>query len=48
MRRAAAWAETVNDGHVLERVREAKGLSDDVARVEARYRVRWATGLWVG
>ena len=48
MRRAAAWTETVNDGHALERVRETTGLSDGGAEVEARDRVRWATGSWVG
>ena len=48
MRRAAAWAETESDGNVLERVREATGLSDGGAGVEARDRMRWATGSWVG
>ena len=48
MRRAAAWAETENDGHALEQVREATGLSEGGAEVEVRDRVRWATGSWVG
>ena len=33
MRRAAAWAETENNGHALERVREETGLSDGGAEV---------------
>ena len=44
MRRAAAWAETVNDEHALHRVREVTGLYDGGARLEARDRVRWVTG----
>ena len=40
MQRATAWAETENDGHALERVREATGLSEGVAEVEARDRVQ--------
>ena len=48
MRRAAAWAETVNDIHALERVSEATGLSDGGAGVEAWDRVRLAIGSWVG
>ena len=43
-----AWAEIVNNEHALERVREATGLSDGGARVEARDRVRWAIGSWAG
>ena len=48
MRRAAAWAETANDGHAMERVREVTGWSDGGAGVEARDRVRWAAGSWGG
>ena len=48
MQRATAWADTENVGHALERVREATGLSDGGAEVEAQERVRWATGLLVG
>ena len=48
MRRAAAWAETENDEQALEGVREATGLSDGGVEVEARERVWWATGSWVG
>ena len=48
MRRAAAWAETENVGHTLERVCEATGLSEGGAEVEARERVQWATGSLVG
>ena len=48
MRQAAAWDETKNVGHALERVREATGLSEGGTEVEARDRVRWATGLLVG
>ena len=48
MRRAAAWAETENDGHAMDWVREATGLSEGGAEVEARDRVRWATGSWAG
>ena len=44
MRRAAACSESVVDYFVMERVREATGLSD----VEARDRVRVATGSWGG
>ena len=44
MRRAAAWAETLNDEHALHRVREATGLYDGGARLEARDQVQWATG----
>ena len=44
MRRAAAWADSVGDGRALERVREAKGLSD----MEAWDRLRVAIGSWVG
>ena len=46
MQQAAAWAKTENDGHMLERVHEATGLSERVADVEARERVRWATRSW--
>ena len=48
VRWAAAWSGTANDGHALERVCEATGLSDGGAGVEARDQVRWATGSWVG
>ena len=48
MCRAAAWAETANNGHALERVCEATGLSYRSVEVEARDRVRWATWSWVG
>ena len=48
MRWAAAWAETANDEHALERVREATGLLDGGAGVAARDRVQWVTGSWVG
>ena len=48
MRRAAAWAETENDGHALEQVHEAMGLSEGGAELEARDRLRWETGSWVG
>ena len=44
MRRLAAWAESVVDYRVLERVQEATGLSD----VEAQDRVRVAMGYWGG
>ena len=40
MRRAAAWPESVVDCRMLERVREATGLSD----VEAWDQVRVAIG----
>ena len=46
MRQAAVWADTENDGHALERVREATVLSEGNAEVEARDRVQWATGSW--
>ena len=36
MRRVSAWAETVNDGHTLERVHEATEFSDGGAEVETR------------
>ena len=45
MRRAAAWAKTENDGHALERVREATGLPEGGAEVEARDRVRGFTEI---
>ena len=48
MRRTGAWAETEDDKHALERVREATGLSDGGVEVEARDCLRWATGSWVG
>ena len=48
MRRAAAWAETENDGHALKRVREATVLLEGGAEVEAWDCVWWATGSWVG
>ena len=35
-------------GHTLKRVREATGLSEGGAEVEAQDRVRWAMGLSVG
>ena len=44
VRQAAAWAESAVDCGVLERVREATGLSD----VEARDRVQVAMGSWGG
>ena len=44
---AAARSETENAGHALERVREETGLPEGGAEVEARDRVRWATGLLV-
>ena len=48
MRRAAARAETENAGHALERLRAAMGFLEGGEEVEARDRVRWATGLSVG
>ena len=48
VRRAAEQAETENAGHALERVREATGLLEGGAEVEARNHVRWETGSWVG
>ena len=48
VQRAVAWAESDNDVHTLERVREATGLSEGGAEVEARDRLRWATGSWAG
>ena len=48
MRRAVEWSETENEGHTLERVREATWLLEGGAEVEARDCVRWATGLLVG
>ena len=48
MFREAARVETENAGHTLERVREATGLPEGGAEVEARDRVRWATGSSVG
>ena len=47
-RQAAAQAETENAGYVLEQVREATGLPEGGADVEARDSVRWATGSSVG
>ena len=48
MLRSAAQAETENAGHALDRVREATGLPEGGAEVEARDCVRWATGSLVG
>ena len=48
MKRAAAWAETENVGHALERVREATVFWEGGVEVEAQYRVQLATGLSAG
>ena len=46
--RAVARAETDIAGHALERVREATGVLEGGAEVEAWDRVRWAAGSLVG
>ena len=48
MRRKVARSETENAEHELERLREATGLPEGGAEVEARDRVRWETGSLVG
>ena len=48
MCRAAARAETENAGHTLQQVREATGLPEGGAEVEARDHVWWVTGSLVG
>ena len=48
MQRSAEWSEIENVGHALDQVREATGLSDGGAEVDARDSVRWSTGSWVG
>ena len=44
MRRSAAWSDSVGDERALERVHEVVGLYG----MEARDRVQWAIGSWVG
>ena len=48
MRRKVARSETENAEHELERLREATGLPEGDAEVEARDRVRWETGSSFG